>query len=583
MYPAKGCLLKSMNRLKEICPQFLKIRFSRYVFFLFIIFLFSACTSKPTPIPVAPITGLPQGTDGYPWWNDTVFSEIFVRSYADSNADGIGDINGLIGKLDYLNDGKPETTTDLEVTGLWLMPVSPSPSYHGYDVTDYYAINPQYGTLDDFKRLLDEAHQRGMRVIIDLVMNHTSVSHPWFQESTDPASPRRNWYIWSDANPGYKGPWGEEVWHPNGKSYYYGIFSEGMPDLSYTNSEVRLEMEKVARFWLDEVGVDGFRLDAAKHIVEEGQVQENTDATHAWWAEFRQVYKASNPQAMTVGEVWSSTDQVAKYLEGDELDLAFNFDLAEAILKGVSAESTFTIRTTIESSSQAIPPIQFATFLTNHDQNRTMSRLGGDVEKAKLAASTLLTLPGAPFIYYGEEIGMTGVKPDENLRSPMQWSADANAGFTSAEFPWRLAHEDYKTVNVAAQTDDPDSLLSRYRNLVRLRSEHAALRVGEFIPVDSNASQVLAFLRVSKDETILVVHNLGKEPLSDYGLSLQRGPLSGNYQAVALFGTQFLDKQAILLAPVITSEGGFENYLPLPQGVALPAYTSLVIQLQVVK
>ncbi len=342
-------------------------------------------------------------------------------------------------------------------------------------------------------------------------------------------------------------------------------------------------MEKVARFWLDEVGVDGFRLDAAKHIVEEGQAQENTEATHAWWEEFREVYKATNPQSLAVGEVWSSTDQVAKYLEGDELDLAFNFDLAEAVLKGVSGESAFMILTTIASSSQTIPPIQFATFLTNHDQNRTMSRLNGDVEKAKLASSTILTLPGAPFIYYGEEIGMTGVKPDENLRSPMQWSADANAGFTTAEFPWRLVHDDYKTVNVAAQTGDPDSLLSRYRNLVQLRSQHAALRVGEYLPVELNVSQILAFLRVSKDEVVLVINNLGKEPLSDYGISLQQGPLSGEYQAVPLFGAQFLDKKDKLTAPVISSEGGFENYLPLPEGVSLPAYASLVIQLQAVK
>jgi alpha-amylase len=572
-----------MNLDQNPSSHFLKHLFSLPCLVFAIVLLFPACTVKPTPAPVAPITGLPQGTDGYPWWNDTVFYEIFVRSYADSNGDGIGDINGLIGKLDYLNDGNPETTTDLGVTGLWLMPISPSPSYHGYDVTDYYAVNPQYGTVDDFKRLLDEAHKRGIRVVIDLVMNHTSVSHPWFQESTDPASPRRNWYIWAEDNPGYKGPWGEEVWHPNDKSYYYGIFEKGMPDLNYTNPEVRTEMEKVARFWLDDVGVDGFRLDAAKHIVEEGQVQENTEANHTWWEEFRKVYKATNPQSLAVGEVWSATDQVAKYLEGDELDLAFNFDLAEAVLKGVAGESAFMIRSTIASSSQTIPPTQFATFLTNHDQNRTMSRLGGDVVKAKLAASTLLTLPGAPFIYYGEEIGMTGVKPDENLRSPMQWSADPNAGFTTAEFPWRLVHDDYQAVNVAAQTEDPNSLLSSYRNLVQLRNEHAALRVGEYVPVDSNASQILAFLRTSKDEVVLVINNLGKEPLSDYGLTLTRGPLSGEYRAVPLFGAQFLDKKDKLLAPVISSEGGFENYMPLPEGVSLPAYSSLVIQLQAVK
>lgn len=542
--------------------------------------ILAACNSRPTPIPVAPINGLPQGTDGYPWWNDTVFYEIFVRSYMDSNGDGIGDINGLISKLDYLNDGNPETTTDLGITGLWLMPISPSPSYHGYDVSDYYSINPEYGTFDDFKRLLDEAHRRGIRIVIDLVLNHTSSSHPWFQESTNPASPKRNWYLWSDDNPGYAGPWGEEVWHLNGNDFYYGIFWSGMPDLNYTNPDVRVEMEKVARFWLDDVGVDGFRLDAAKHIIEEGQVQENTEATHAWWEDFRQAYKEADAQSLTVGEVWSSTDQVAKYLEGDELDLAFNFDLAEAILKGVSGGSSFGIRTSIESSSRTIPPSNFATFLTNHDQNRTMSRLGEDVKRARLAATILMTFPGAPFIYYGEEIGMTGVKPDENLRTPMQWSADAFAGFTTAGFPWRLPQEDYKTVNVAAQTDDPASLLSHYRALVQLRNQHAALRVGEYLPLESNSSQVLAFMRESNDEILLVLINMGQDPIQDYGLTLSKGSLSGEYLAVPLFGAQFLDKKDKLTSPVISGEGGFENYLPLPAEVALPANASLVIQLQ---
>lgn len=562
-------------------------RFSKLSPFLsFIILtplLLPACTTRPTPVPVAPITGLPQGTDGFPWWNDAVFYEIFVRSYADSDGDGIGDINGLISKLDYLNDGNPETMTDLGVTGLWLMPIFPSPSYHGYDVTDYYAVNPQYGTLEDFKRLLSEAHRRGIRVIIDFVMNHTSSDHPWFKESLDPNSPRRNWYIWSEDNPGFNGPWGQKVWHPSGGSYYYGIFYEGMPDLNYANPEVRAEMEKAARFWLNDVGVDGFRLDAAKHMIEDGQVQENTAATHAWWEEFRQVYRVANPQSLTVGEVWSSTDQVARYLEGDELDLAFNFDLAETVLKDVSDGRSFSIRTSLESSSRTIPPGQFATFLTNHDQNRTMYRLVEDADKARLAATVLLTLPGVPFMYYGEEIGMVGMKPDENLRTPMQWSADANAGFTTGDFPWRLVNDDYKQVNVALETADPASLLSRYRSLVHLRNQHAALRVGEYSSVESNSNQVLAFLRVSQAESLLVLINMGKEPISDLSLSLQKGPLSGTYQVVPLMGADFLEKKVRLLPPAISPAGGFENYQPLPVGTPLPGYASLVIQLQTAK
>jgi alpha-amylase len=300
--------------------------------------LLGACTGAK-PVDVAPLNGLPQGTDGMPWWNDTVFYEVFVRSFKDSNGDGIGDFNGLIEKLDYLNDGDPATTTDLGVTGLWLMPIQPSPSYHGYDVTDYYTVNPQYGNMQDFRRLVDEAHQRGMRVTIDLVLNHTSSDNPWFVESQKLDSPYRDWYIWSQNNPGYLGPWSQNVWYSGDNGFYYALFWERMPDLNYRNPAVVQEMKKVANFWLGDVGVDGFRLDAAKHIVEEGKVQENTPANHAWWKEFRSAYKADNPQAMTVGEVWSSNDQAAKYVQGDELDLVFNFDMSSAMLSAANFNS----------------------------------------------------------------------------------------------------------------------------------------------------------------------------------------------------------------------------------------------------
>ena len=242
--------------------------------------------------PVAPISGLPQGTDGYPWWNDSVFYEIFVRSFYDtSGGDGIGDLNGLIEKLDYLQD--------LGVTGLWLMPIHPATSYHGYDVKDYYSINPDYGTLDDFKRLLAEAKKRNIRVIIDFVLNHTSQEHPWFVASQDAQSPNRSWYVWSKTDPG------QPHWHraANG-DYYYGFFGEHMPDLNYTNPEVTARMEDVARFWLQEIGVDGLRLDAAKYLVEEGTVVQNSDSTHQWYRNFRPEYKQYNPDAMTIGEVW---------------------------------------------------------------------------------------------------------------------------------------------------------------------------------------------------------------------------------------------------------------------------------------
>jgi glycosidase len=537
---------------------------------LFLILFTVACAGKTKSVAVQPVTGLPSGTDNFPWWNDSVFYEIFVRSFYDSNGDGIGDFNGIIAKLDYLNDGNPKTTTDLGVSGIWLMPINPSPSYHGYDVTDYYTVNTQYGTMEDFKKLLAEAHKRGIRVIIDLVMNHTSSQHPWFIDSRDPNSPKRNWYIWSATNPGYSGPWGENVWYPSGGAYYYAIFWDGMPDLNYTNPEVRTQMKDVARFWLQDVGVDGFRLDAAKHIVEDGQTQENTTANHAWWKEFHTAYKAVKPQALSIGEVWSSTDAVAAYLQGDELDMAFNFDLAGLIMGNVNSGFASGLGSAIKVSVSAFPTAQYGTFLTNHDQNRVISQLGEDGDKAKNAAAILLTIPGAPFIYYGEEIGMTGSKPDERIRTPMQWAADYKAGFTTGTL-WESLSTNYVERNVAVETADPNSLLSLYRTLIQIRNQHAALRVGAFTLVNSSSSKVLAYIRQSKEETVLVIINLSKEQLTDYGLTLANGPLSGKYSLFPLLG------EGSFTPPVITELGGFKEYKPLPE---LPANARIILQLQ---
>ena len=286
------------------------------------------------PLAVSPVGQdgtLVMGTSGQPWWNDTTFYEIFVRSFYDSDGDGIGDLNGLIGKLDYLNDGDPTITSDpstssghdLGVTGIWLMPIMASPSYHGYDVTDYYQVNPEYGTNEDFKRLIEDAHKRGIRVIIDLVLNHTSAEHPWFIESQEPGSPKRDWYVWSNEEPQGKG------WHP-GKNggYYYGYFGEHMPDLNYKNPAVTEEMYKVVRFWLEQMGADGFRLDAVKYLYEDGKRIEHTPATHEWLKDFNKFYKGIAPQAFTVGEVWDDSGTAAKYV-GDELDATFDFGLAE--------------------------------------------------------------------------------------------------------------------------------------------------------------------------------------------------------------------------------------------------------------
>ena len=227
--------------------------------------------SSPIPSEIAAVTSTPT-VGGTNWWNEAVFYEIFVRSFKDSNGDGIGDFQGIIQQLDYLNDGDPNTTDDLGINAIWLMPIFPSPSYHGYDVTNYQDVNPDYGTLEDFQQLLEECHARGIRVIIDFVINHTSDKHPWFQAALDPASPYHEYYVWSETKPQGLGPLGQESWFkaPNGK-YYYAVFWSGMPDLNYNNPKVTEEIYAATQFWLEE-GVDGFRVDAARYLFEEGEV-----------------------------------------------------------------------------------------------------------------------------------------------------------------------------------------------------------------------------------------------------------------------------------------------------------------------
>ncbi|MCS7010292.1 MAG: alpha-amylase family glycosyl hydrolase [Anaerolineales bacterium] len=534
--------------------------------------LFRDVYEPPGAKPVSPIPGMPQGTDGYPWCNDTFFYDIFVRSFYDSVGVGIGDFNGITAKLDYLNDGNPETTTDLGITGIWLMPIHPSPSYHGYDVTDYLAVNPEYGTMDDFKRMVKEAHQRGIRVIIDLVLNHTSREHPWFIAAGDPNSKYRNYYIWVKEKPAYSGPWGQKVWIAHSTGYYYALFWEGMPDLNYTNPAVTQEMYQVVKFWLSETGIDGFRLDAARHLIEDGPKQENTPATHEWYKAFRTYYKSINPEAMTVGEIWSDLNAIKGYVQGDELDLAFQFNLAEAFVDSANEGNAGTALGELRLTYKLLPPLQYATFLTNHDIDRVMSQLGGDVNKAKVAASMLLTAPGVPFLYYGEEVGLMGTKPDENIRRPMQWSADKHAGF-STRFPWRSPGKGWETNNVALQTNDPNSLLSHYRTLIHIRNAHAALRVGQTWTLRADHPALYAILRASREETILVVVNLSGEAVSSYTLRLDESSVApGIYRAFPILGAE--DE----LAPLTFAEdGGFSDYVPLPE---LPAYGTLIVQLQ---
>lgn len=454
----------------------------------------------------------------------TVFYEVFVRSFADSNGDGIGDFKGLTGKLDYLNDGNPDTDTDLGIGGIWLMPINPSPSYHGYDVTDYRNINPDYGTLDDFRTFLDEAHQRGIKVIMDLVVNHTSKEHPWFtQSATDKNSPYRDWYVWAEdsgrATSGTSAAGSGNPWHSLRGDHYLGIFWDGMPDLNFDNPEVRKEMTETGQFWLEQ-GVDGFRLDAAKHIYEDLQTdksQGTTDKNVAWWQEFRSGLNEVNPDAYLVGEVWDpSAALIASYLDG-ALDSGFNFSLAETILSSVKNEKDANIPFTLERSyklygEKSGGKFVDATFLANHDQNRVMTQLEGDLPHAKMAASLLLTLPGNPFIYYGEEIGMFGAKPDELIREPMRWTQDDSEGQTT----WETAENNAgkQGLSVSEQTGAPDSLLSHYRKLIRMRNAIPALKDGAIQEYATDQPGVTAYVRLTEDQAVLVAHNLTGSPLT---------------------------------------------------------------------
>lgn len=520
----------------------------------------------PSCVPAAPTTAPTPTAESAPeiWWRNAVFYEIFVRSFNDSDGNGVGDFNGITQKLDYLQD--------LGITAVWLMPIFLSPSYHGYDVMDYYDVNPQYGSMDNFKNLVAEAHKRDIRVIIDLVINHTSDKHPWFKEAKDPNSPYRDWYIWSETDPKYEGPWGQRVWHSSTSGFYYGIFEAFMPDLNYNNPAVTEEMKKVSTFWLTDIGVDGFRLDAAKHLIEDGVIQQNTEATHLWYQnEFYPAYKVVNPEAMTVGELFGDgLNTIAQYIKNDQFDLAFNFQLANSFIASANTGKAGNLPNTLKVSDKAIPDNQYATFLTNHDQNRVMSQLGGDVNKAKLAAFFLLTSPGTPFIYYGEEIGMQGRKPDENIRLPMQWTPDENAGFTTGR-PWRAPASDYLNVNVAAQNRVSESLLEHYRALIQLRNKYSTMQTGDLIPLKSNKPSVYAVLRVDENGTFLILANLSAEAISGYTITLKDAGLAESaYSVETVFG-------AGQAANLERSGEAFSEYIPFEN---LNPYAMYVLKLQ---
>lgn len=462
-------------------------------------------------------------------WDDMIFYEIFVQSFADSNGDGIGDINGMTNKLDYLRD--------LGIDAIWLMPMSPSPSYHKYDVIDYRGIHPDYGTMEDFKNFVTQAHLKGIKVVIDFVINHSGYDHPWFQDALQgPDATYRDYYVWADKDSIAQQIAKKETsfdsdnirqWHPANndttQEHYYGFFHGGMPDLNYDNPKVREEVYSTGKFWLEEVGVDGFRLDAAKHIFPDDRAEDS----HAFWKEFKTEMEKVNPKVYLIGEVWADAATASPYAAG--FTSLFNFDRAFSILEsinkqrviaaniaghGYEIDSTANIAEVINTSlpwfKEYNAAFVEASFLSNHDQNRVASVLGNDPEKIRLSAALLFTLPGTPYIYYGEEIGMLGMKPDENIREPMLWNAgEKDADRTSWMTP---AYTTETSVEPALiQQANQQSLLNHYKVLIKLKKTSVFSR-GDIQNLEFDNRSILAFNRTFEGETVAVIHNLSEQP-----------------------------------------------------------------------
>ena len=465
------------------------------------------------------------------WWREGVFYQIYPRSFQDSNGDGVGDLRGLIQRLDHLGG----TDRSLGIDAIWISPFYRSPMKdYGYDVSDYQDIDPIFGTLDDADALLREAHERGIKVIVDLVPNHTSDQHAWFQAARSSRDdPKRDWYVWADPRPGGGPPnnwiaiFGKKraAWtlDPASGQYYMHHFLPEQPDLNWRNEQVRKAIDDVMRFWLGR-GVDGFRVDVAHGLMRDEQLRSNPrfrlwgrrnprnwdlDEVHEIHRRWRRVLD-EYPDRMAVGEVDPhGLERLVRYYgRDDELHMPFNFQFLEQPWK---AEA---FRGVVEKWERLLPAHAWPDYtLSNHDRSRAASRYG--LHRARVAAMMLLTLRGTPFIYYGEEIGMTDVPiPPERIvdvhdrdpeRTPMQWDATPSAGFTAGA-PWLPIAANAIQVNVAAQRDDPGSLLSFYRRLIALRRRSPALRLGSYRSLPSPRG-VFAFAREAEGERAYVALN----------------------------------------------------------------------------
>jgi maltose alpha-D-glucosyltransferase / alpha-amylase len=495
---------------------------------------------------------MPTSRPGGPlWYKDAVFYQLHVKSFADSNGDGIGDFPGLTSKLDHL--------ASLGVDCLWLQPMYPSPfKDDGYDISDYTSIHPSYGTLQDFERFLTEAHARGLRVIIELVLNHTSDQHAWFQEARSSAdSPRRDWYVWSDSDERYRGvriifidtELSNWAWDPVSKAYYWHRFFSHQPDLNFDNPAVREEIWKVMKFWLD-LGVDGFRVDAVPYLIErEGTSCENLPETHAVLKELRARVDAQFTDRVLLAEANMWPEDVRPYFgDGDEFHMSFHFPIMPRMFMALRLEDRKPLIDIIERTPSIPESCQWGIFLRNHDEltlemvteverqymwdeyakeprarinlgirRRLAPLMEGDRRRIELMSALLMSLPGSPILYYGDEIGMGDnvyLGDRNSVRTPMQWNGGVNAGFSSAD-PERLwlplisnALYGYQAVNVDSQQRNPTSLFNWTRRLIEVRRSTRVFGRGsiEFLKPDNH--RVLAFTRTIGRESVLAVNNL---------------------------------------------------------------------------
>jgi alpha-amylase len=450
------------------------------------------------------------------WPHAGITYEIFIQSFFDTNGDGIGDINGVKKKLDHVKE--------LGANAIWFMPIMASPSYHKYDVTDYKSIHPDYGTMEDFKLFLEEAHKNDIKVVIDLIINHTSNKHPWFLESQKGRDNAfRDYYVWAqkDTIAAYINKKtitldsdNVKQWHDPGfgQDYYYGFFYGGMPDLNFDNPKVREEIYEIGRFWLEEVGVDGFRLDAAKHIFPDDRPLDN----HEFWKEFRSKMTAIKPDIYLVGEVYDKKEIVAPYLPG--LPALFNFDFHYTLIESYKKEDGMLLakkqKEVLDFYNGITDKFIDATFSSNHDQPRLLNSLDENPRKLKQAINILMSMPGAPYLYYGEEIGMLGKKPDENIREPFLWDMKANDK-GRAKWVTPVYSKDNMVTPLAIQKSMSTSYFNHYKEIILLRNSNRALALGNLELFEGELPKpLMAFFRIHKDQEVLVVHNLGESPLS---------------------------------------------------------------------